>query len=230
MNPLVIFDIDGTLCDTSDVDGECFSKVMSRLLDVPITPLSWRGVPHVTDAGIADMLWNRYLHRSPDAGEWEAIVTAYESELRRELEAAPQRFSAIKGAPEILERLIADGWNIAISTGGWRRTASLKLSTANIPLELLVATCDDSIDRFEIFRLARDRSFEKLKEPLEKTVIVGDGPWDVRVAAFHRWGFLGIGKGKNAERLLAAGASVVVEDYSDQKRVVDLLKNCSMPK
>ena len=37
---LVIFDIDGTLCNTFDVDDECFRIVVTEMLGVPFGP-SW---------------------------------------------------------------------------------------------------------------------------------------------------------------------------------------------
>ena len=228
--PLTIFDIDGTLCDTFNVDDECFCAAVSQVLTIPVVLSSWEGAPHITDAGIADWLWRQHLNRSPTADEIQALANAYEVALARELQAAPHRFSVIGGVPALLDHLFAARWDIAIATGGWSRLARLKLAAAHIPEALLLASSDDSYDRFEIFRLARDRAVQRRKSYHAKTVLVGDGTWDVQVAAAHGWCFLGVGKAQRAERLLAEGASAVVEDFSDLPRVLDLLQHCSTPK
>jgi phosphoglycolate phosphatase-like HAD superfamily hydrolase len=152
------------------------------------------------------------------------FAQSYARNLSRELERSPDRFRVVTGAPELLERLQAMQWNVAIATGGWRRLARLKLAAARISRDLLLATSDDSMDRHEIFRLAQLRAVERSGEPHSDVVLVGDGVWDVRVAAAHRWRFLGVGKGERAERLWAAGATVVVEHFGNLPETLSALE------
>jgi phosphoglycolate phosphatase-like HAD superfamily hydrolase len=226
---LAIFDIDGTLCDTFSVDDECFCGAAAEVLNAPVALSSWEGAPHLTDTGIAEWLWHRYLKRSPTVEELQAFAEAYESALCRELQRAPHRFSVIRGVPSLLHRLFTEKWDVAIATGGWSRLARLKLTAARIPEDLLLASSDDSPDRSEIFHLAQERAAKRRGEVYAKTVLVGDGIWDVRVAAAHGWCFLGVGKEARAERLLAEGATAVVEDFSDLSGVLNLLESCSQP-
>ena len=44
---------------------------------------------------------------------------------------------------------------------------------------------------------------------------VGDGVWDVQAARQLGWPFLGIGSGARAEKLRAAGATLVLPDLTD---------------
>lgn len=226
---LVIFDIDGTLCDTFNVDDECFCEAAAKVLNAPVALSSWEGAPHLTDSGIAEWLWHKYLKRSPTVHELQAFADAYESALHRELQHAPHRFSVIRGVPSLLNRLFAEKWDVAIATGGWSRLARMKLTAARIPEELLLASSDDSPDRSNIFLLAQERAAKRRERSYAKTVLVGDGIWDVRVAAAHGWCFLGVGKGDRAERLLAEGATAVVEDFLDLSGVLNLLEHCSRP-
>jgi phosphoglycolate phosphatase-like HAD superfamily hydrolase len=226
---LIIFDIDGTLCDTFNVDDECFCEAAAELLNAPVALSSWEEAPHLTDAGIAEWLWHQYLKRSPTVEELQAFAEAYESALCRELQRAPHRFSVVRGVPSLLDRLIDERWDVAIATGGWSRLARLKLRAARVPDELLLASSDDSPDRSEVFLFAQERAAKRRGEPYAKTVLVGDGIWDVRVAAAHGWCFLGVGKEARAKRLLAEGATAVVEDFSDLSRVLNLLESCSRP-
>lgn len=226
---LAIFDIDGTLCDTVPWDDACFGAAVSNVLKIPVGPSSWEGAPHITDAGITEWLWQQSLHRAPTADELEALVTTYASALIRELQSAPHRCIIVPGVPALLDHLVATQWDIAIATGGWSRTARLKLAAAHIPATWLLGSSDDSQDRAEIFRLAQRRAASRRKASHARTVLVGDGTWDVRVAAAHGWGFLGVGQGDRAKRLVAEGASAVVEDFSDLPLVLDVLQHCSVP-
>jgi len=167
------------------------------------------------------------LKRSPTDDELQTFADAYESALCRELQHAPHRFSVVRGVPSLLKRLFTEKWDVAIATGGWSRLARLKLAATRIPEELLLASSDDSPDRSKIFHLAQERAAKRRGESYAKTVLVGDGIWDVRVAAAHGWCFLGVGKGDRSERLLAEGATAVVEDFLDLSRVLNLLEHCS---
>src|SRR5687768_8615503 len=62
---LVVFDVDGTLCDTCEVDDVGFCEVAAEMLGVPVPPASWKAAPEITDAGILAWLWDRHLGRRP---------------------------------------------------------------------------------------------------------------------------------------------------------------------
>ena len=227
---LVIFDVDGTLCDTCDVDDVGFCAVAAEMLGAPVPPSSWKAAPDITDAGILAWLWHRHRGRGPTPEEREAFVAGFESVLARELRRASGRSLAMAGAAQLLGRLAATGWNFAFATGGWGRTARLKLRTAGLPVEPLLASSDDSPDRAEIFRLAGDRAAARSGAPHARSVLVGDGIWDVRVAAHLGWPLLGIARGERAQRLREEGASAVVPDFQDLNAVLGLLLGCEVPR
>ncbi len=223
---LVIFDVDGTLCDTCDVDDVGFCEVAAEMLGVPLPPASWKAAPEITDAGILAWLWNRHLGRRPTRPELEAFIARFEAVLARELQRAASRSLAMPGVAQLLGRLAETGWDVAFATGGWGRTARLKLRSAELPVEPLLASSDDSADRVEIFRLAGNRAAARDGAPHARNVLVGDGIWDVRVAARLGWPVLGIGRGEHASRLREEGASAVVPDFADTEAVLDLLADC----
>jgi hypothetical protein len=67
----VIFDIDGTLCDTNAVDDECYRRAAAAVLDLPTSQIDWTDAPHITDSGIARWLWERLRGRAPTPqGPW----------------------------------------------------------------------------------------------------------------------------------------------------------------
>src|SRR6185295_3002808 len=227
---LVIFDVDGTLCDTCEIDDVGFCAVAAEMLGVPIPPSSWKAAPEITDAGILAWLWDRHLGRPPARREVDAFVTGFEAVLVRELQSTSGRFGEITGAARLLGRLAETGWDVAFATGGWGRTARLKLRAAGLPVEPLLASSDDSQHRAEIFRLAADRAAARGAAPHERSVLVGDGVWDVRVAAHLGWPLLGVGQGVKANRLWEEGATAVVPDFRDTEALLDLLLACGVPR
>lgn len=227
MNGLVIFDVDGTLCDTVGVDDQCFCVAASAMLGLEVELSTWEGSPHISDLGIVEWLWERHLGRLPVRQEVEAFVARFEAALGHELRCAPERFSALAGAPQILGPLQEEGWRFVFATGGWRKTALLKLQAAGFSVAPLLASSDDSHDRTEIFRLAETRAVAMGESP-NRTVLVGDGIWDVRVAARLGWAFVGVGRGQRAVRLREEGASVVIPDFTDREMVLAGLRDCAI--
>jgi phosphoglycolate phosphatase-like HAD superfamily hydrolase len=226
---IVLFDIDGTLCDTVDVDDECYGRVASEMLGVALGPSSWDGAPHVTDSGILHWLWSRHRGRPPAESETETFVAAYEAALAFERERAPDRFTQIAGAAQLLACLRDVGWDWAIATGGWGRTARLKMRACGLPIDRLLACSDDSHDRAVLFGLARTRAAAARGASYSRTVLVGDGAWDARVATQLGWAFLGVGRNRRADRLRQEGAGIVVQDFSDIDAVLQELQACDVP-
>lgn len=230
MKPLVIFDVDGTLCDTLGVDDECFCATASTMLGVPVESSTWEDSPHITDSGIVEWLWTRHLGRLPTRQEVDAFVARFETALGHELQRAPERFGAIAGALPLLGHLEEQGWRFAFATGGWGRTARLKLQAAGLPVASLLASADDSHDRCEIFRLVGTRAVERAGMPPNRTVLVGDGTWDVRVAARLGWPMVGVGQGQRAARLRSEGASTILPDFVDRDGVLAGLRDSAIPR
>jgi len=229
VTPLVIFDVDGTLCDTYSVDDECFCETASEVLGVRLRPSSWEESPHITDSGIVEWLWMRHRRRPPTDREVEMFVAQFEGALTRELERAPSRFSPIPGAAPFLALLQASGWRSVFATGGWAKTARLKLRAAGLPVEPLLASSDDSHDRAEIFKVAHARAVAVAPQP-GRPVLVGDGIWDIRVASRFGWPFVGVGEGQRGELLRNAGASVVIPNFADLDASLGVLLDCEVPR
>lgn len=228
-NRLVVFDVDGTLCDTFAVDDECFCATASQILGVHLDASSWQGAPNITDSGILAWLWQSHVGRAPFGDEIEGFLTTFEAALTLQLQRTPERFRPITGAAVLLTHLEKSEWTCALATGGWRRTARLKLQAAGLPVERLLASADDSQDRGEIFRLAASRAAAELGVSLGRTVLVGDGSWDVRVASHFGWPFVGVGQGSRARRLVESGAIVVIRDFANPANVETILMECVSP-
>jgi phosphoglycolate phosphatase-like HAD superfamily hydrolase len=226
MDRLVIFDVDGTLCNTTGVDDGCFRAAASALLGIPAQLSTWQDAPHITDLGIVEWLWTRHLGRLPTPQEIDAFGAQFEAALRGELQRAPERFAAILGASQLLARLEREERRFAFATGGWGKTARLKLQAAGLPVAPLLGSSDDSRDRLEIFSLAATRAATLWGTPPGQVVLVGDGTWDVRVAARLGWPFVGVGRGDRAARLRDEGANLVIPDFADCDGTLAAILEC----
>ena len=213
-NLCVIFDIDGTLCDTNAVDDHCYRCAAAAALGIPAAQVDWASVDEITDSAIARCLWQRHRTRAPSPAEMKAFQFDFVRRLQAEQLTDAERFQPVRAAPTFLDSLGRAGAIVGIGTGGWRLSAEFKLRTAGIPTELLYATADDSEVRTDIFSLAYQRARGKGVASLD-TVLVGDTVRDVATARKLGWRFLGIGSGPKAAELCIAGARTVVPNYVD---------------
>jgi len=84
----------------------------------------------------------------------------------------------------------SDDHSVAVATGGWRATASLKLESAGFDLRgAPLATSDDARERIEIMRVALSR----IGSRFESITYYGDGPWDRDACHDLGWRFVAVG-------------------------------------
>jgi beta-phosphoglucomutase-like phosphatase (HAD superfamily) len=209
----VLFDVDGTLCDTSLVDDLCYRQAAAAALQITPEEADWSHAPHRTDSGIARWLWQRYRNRPPTREERVAVRRAFVRRLEEERLANPERFRCISGAPRFVEDLRRFNVRVGIGTGGWRPSAELKLAASGLDPALLHATADDHETRDEIFLLAWSRAMDGSARPAT-TLLIGDSICDVDTARRLGWRFLGIASDEARERLQEAGAVSIVPDYA----------------
>jgi beta-phosphoglucomutase-like phosphatase (HAD superfamily) len=81
---LILFDVDGTLCDTSAVDAECFALACAEELGVPPATLDWSAAPEMTDAAIVEWLWREHRGRVPSPEEYASVHDRLLRALRKE--------------------------------------------------------------------------------------------------------------------------------------------------
>ena len=229
MPRLAVFDIDGTLTDTNDVDGECYRRAVAEVLSVEPRTLSWTDAPHVTDAALLRWFAERHA-RTLDAADESSIQARFVELLDQQLRSQPHRFGAIRGASSIRAALEARGWHLALATGGWAPSARLKLPAIGFDTRgLVMATASDAQTRSEIVRLAHQRAIVAYGA-LERVVSVGDAVWDVHTAVTVEWPFIGVASGEQAALLRACGASTVLPDLIDVSAVEAALDAAAIPR
>jgi phosphoglycolate phosphatase-like HAD superfamily hydrolase len=217
MDVLAVFDNDGTICDTQEVEGACYASAIQRVTGKSLTTLDWTTYEEPTSSAIVlDLL----------AGDLTAAAkaSAIRDEFLRLLEEKrpkhPGDFSPIAGAVQFIERLTREKiCSVAIATGCFDTTAKFKLRCCGISLDDFPhATSSDVPGRRDIIPLAAARA----GFPLSSVVYFGDAPWDVRVS-----GVLGIpmiGIGRRIEQLRTLGVQHVFRDYSDADAIIHALR------
>jgi phosphoglycolate phosphatase-like HAD superfamily hydrolase len=229
MNRLAVFDIDGTLTDTNEVDDFCFVQAAADILGVHASSIDWSSCPHITDSGILDWLFVRHRGRSPEAEEIDATCDRFCDLLRAQSGLTPERFAPIPGSLSALSFLAAT-WDITFATGGWQASAHLKLNHIGIHADSYsFASGSDATSRADIVQLAIRRAELQHGKSYARIVVAGDAPWDVQTAIELQLPFVGIGTGQRAARLRETGAMTVLPNYLDQQAVAQAFDAARVP-
>ncbi|MEM1179089.1 MAG: HAD family hydrolase [Acidobacteriota bacterium] len=184
----VIFDIDGTLIESTDFDSRLYRQAVTDVLGAVTIRDDWDDYRHVTDGGILrELLEENGISSSASAfgAVKERFIDLVESHLGLE------PCTPVRGAAELLRQLDnSETHQIGLATGGWRRTAVAKLESAGLDFAgIPFCSSDDAEDRQEIMR----RCLQNIPKPTGSVVYVGDGPWDLRASKGLGWGFIAVG-------------------------------------
>jgi beta-phosphoglucomutase-like phosphatase (HAD superfamily) len=137
-----MFDIDGTLTLTNDVDARCYMQAMSEHLGFAIDD-DWSHYRHVTDSVIAAELFDR--HQRPGS-QLPTVRDRFVALLGQALAADAESCRQVAGADAFLRRLREmPGTVVGLTTGGWAPSALAKLRHAGIDASgLAFASADDA--------------------------------------------------------------------------------------
>ncbi|HEY0841057.1 MAG TPA: GNAT family N-acetyltransferase [Vulgatibacter sp.] len=219
---LVIFDIDGTLTRTVDLDTSAFATAFRSTFGAELPSLDWASYRDATESGVAFEAATAVLGRPPAPAELEAMQDEFLLLLRQALAGLRSSEVEMPGATGLIRSLMAGGHEVALATGCWRRSAEAKLEAAGLDVAgLPIATADDAVERTAIMRFAAERAGH---DPTARHVYVGDGLWDMRASAALGWDFVGVGLAGST--LAMHGADRLVPDFSDLEGVHELLAAC----
>lgn len=218
---VVIFDIDGTLTSTNRVDGHCFWASLQGVFGAGPEP-DWSDFADVTDAAILADLCARHSR-----GDYAAIEADVKTRFFAHLESAattdPSAFRPVRGAERVLADVRQAGWTPALATGGWRRSAEIKLSAAGISTRgVPLVTSSDHPRRVDIVCEAIRQADPE--GAASGVVLVGDAIWDLRAAQALRIGFVGRAEGSAAQSLIDLGADAVVPHFGVRESLISALE------
>ena len=175
-NNLVIFDVDGTLTDTMDIDTTCFAESIHELYPGITINTNWESYQYSTDTGFLLEIFSNNFSREPTAEELSQIQTCFFKRLTSAFYQQSIKCTPIEGALTIFEKLKAINWQIAIATGCWEKSALLKLELAKIPYNFIpMGHGGDGFRRENIIHSAVEKAKSAYKvQDYQNIVYIGD--------------------------------------------------------
>ena len=212
---LVMFDIDGTLVDSTGFDGELFAETVKEEVGVAVD-LSWQSYDHVTDRGILEQVLLESVAEAQRPSLYRRVQDRFVAKVREFIRVSPERAVAIPGAPELVRALREKpSVVVAFATGGWRETAEAKLRSAGIEFEgSPFLSSSDVAARVEIMQLAEERAAAPGRSFSCRTYF-GDGPWDQKASLQLGYDFVAVGA--HVEHMCR------FEDLRNQKAIFEVL-------
>jgi phosphoglycolate phosphatase-like HAD superfamily hydrolase len=210
-----ILDLDGTLMPSAEVDNECFWQAVFGCFGERDTLPDLHGFKHVTDTGILDEWCIRELGRVPNEKEIMEIQERFVQLLEAASINQPRLFKPFPGVRDWLERVCVSKSVLAgIATGGWQKSARLKLKLSGLDrFDLPLASSDDARERTRIMQIAAQRTLRHQPGIQAAFTYIGDGAWDLRASEELGWEFIGIADGSKATQLRQAGAKHTRRDF-----------------
>jgi phosphoglycolate phosphatase-like HAD superfamily hydrolase len=230
---LVVFDLDGTLTQTSAVDEECFGRALAEGLGIDSVNTNWLDYEHVTDLGVFSEVFRHHRGCAPDASDVAEFVECFVELLSRGYGEAKEALGEVQGATAFLRALKEQtDWVIAVATGSFERSARVKLAAAGIDaFECAAAFAEDGPSREGIVNAAIRRALEQhQRRQFERIVLVGDAAWDVHTATRLDLPLVGVGVGSRAEQMFAMGTTHVLQNYLDHDRCLRYLVEAAVPR
>ncbi|UCD56478.1 MAG: HAD family hydrolase [Candidatus Hydrogenedentota bacterium] len=195
MANLVIFDIDGTLVNSVEIDTICFVRSIKEEFGIHHIDERWETYRNVTDSGVLEEILEKTFARKPSESEIRRHVRRFLNLLEVYYSRDRTLLRVITGAQDIVKRLKNDPeWKIGIATGAWRESALFKLKAAGIDIKgIPIVTSSEAKSREDILRKCIDDSKGHYGvNEFRKIVSVGDGIWDLEAANKLGIGFVGI--------------------------------------
>lgn len=184
----IMFDVDGTLVDSYDIDSQCFIEAIEEVVGIQISS-DWSTYEHVTDSGILkEILSARRITHTAEAER--NVKRIFLDKLEKAIAINPVR--EILGASSFIS-LIKNSKNVAMSiaTGGWHESAELKLHSAGLDFSLIpLVSSSETVSRIEIMKLAALRATGGQLTPC---TYFGDGSWDKKACEELGYNFILVG-------------------------------------
>jgi beta-phosphoglucomutase-like phosphatase (HAD superfamily) len=168
----VVFDIDGTLVQSYDIDSHCYVEAVKDVTGIAINS-DWTSYQHVTDAGILQEVISK--HRLADKLViFKEVKQAFLEKLTARI--ALNSINQVGSCSAFLSYLkTRHDVVVSFATGGWYESAILKLASAGIDhSSILIASANDEISRNAIMI----KAMKDYQGVVNKCSYFGDGHWD----------------------------------------------------
>lgn len=222
---LLIFDIDGTLTDTKEVDDDCFISAFFDEYNIALKNIDWTTFTNVTDYGLFLDIYSSVFNKKPTENDRLNFQRRFFEYLDIQLKSNPEKFKSVNGASTFINYCLDHtNFKIAFATGGWQYSANLKLQAADIfNVGIPISSCDILFRRQDIILEVIEKSKHHYKTQTFDTIIYfGDGVWDYKTTSELEIEFIGvdINNDKKLERL---GVKNIINDFTDIVKVLSIV-------
>ncbi len=209
---LIVFDVDGTLLNSTGVDDECYEKALLRAHNISIEGFNWADFKDVTDQGVTEDILRKEFGRAATENEVLQVEKAMGEFVSEQAKTNPEKFDSAPGVRNFIEVIRSKkDIGFCLATGAWEGSARAKLSYLSDLLDLEKIPWQHASQirrRADIVRA----SVEKAKtfygvSQFDSITAFGDGKWDYLTAKELEIEFVGVNL-NNSKKL---------DEYSDAK-------------
>jgi HAD superfamily hydrolase (TIGR01509 family) len=204
----LLFDLDGTLVDSDPDHLVAFQRVFAPL-GIKLDHATYTS--HIMGASNA-LIGARFLAHLPE-DERAAVLEAKETAYREGLGV----LEATRGAAELLTQARARGLPRAVVTNAPRANAEKALAAIGLAEFLPILVIGGELARAKPDPLPYLKGLELTGGSPDKSVAFEDSLSGVRAAVAAGLAVVGITTGLSAERLVEAGATLAVRDFTDPR-------------
>jgi len=175
---------------------------------------------NVTDWGITEEIILKNWNRIPTEIEYEKMIAEFLTQLQSELNANQKQFQEIKGALNFIQYLKEkSNLAIGIATGGWEKSANLKLKSIGIDsAEFVISNSNHFKTREGILSKTIRNLKENWNNKIDRIIYFGDGTWDFLTCEKLNIEFIGIDNSKN-NKLKEIGAKTIFNDFEQYELI-----------
>jgi len=216
----IIFDIDGTLTNTTEVDDKCFIRAFNIVFGLDISNQNWAELLNVTDWGITEEIILKHRSRIPTDVEYGNMIKEFVAQLQSELLKDKKQFQEVKGAKKFIEFLKhKPNISMGIATGGWEKSAILKLNSIGIDSrEFNFSNSNHFKTRADILSKTIQDIKENSRNKIDRIIYFGDGTWDYFTCQKLNIEFVGIDVFKN-NKLKKIGAKIIYNNFEKMELI-----------
>jgi HAD superfamily hydrolase (TIGR01549 family) len=205
MSDAILFDIDGTLVDSTYHHALAWQRSFRRL---DMTFPFWR--IHRTIGMGGDKLVGHVAGDEVEEKHGDALREAWEEEYAKVVDQVPP----LPGASELCRKLADDGFAIALASSGKSHFTDDAVETLGIGSLVAAQTSSDDAEESKPEADILVATLDRLD--VDTAVVVGDTPYDVEAAARLGLRCLAVLTGGfSTAELEEAGAAVVVTDLAE---------------
>ncbi len=222
---LVIFDIDGTLTDTVNVDDYCYGEALKEIIKIDISNLVWQMIKEQgtgTDMGMLLAICKNVCKDSPRPEEKRLFFYYFKACLMKLSIESPERFLPVAGGLDFFSDIKNNPkYQVAVATGSWEETGLIKLKAAGYDITgLPYSNCNKYSNRKDIIQNAI--KLAQFEGSYQDVFYIGDGLWDKKASEELGINFIGIDY--HTDNILKTNnAAKVLKDFTDSEKVYSLL-------